>query len=313
MKLGTLVWRGFLILVVLAGLGQYWLVQRTQEEAARFIARLIPHGDLHYERLWPFPWGAGRVWGLSFRPEGGLQMALQTPMGMLIEARELRIRELRLDDAGHLARVRGTLLGVRIPIAERRAPKSESPDPARIPPPTLFDLGYTEFRGDVEFDIQYVASAGLATLSFDIGAPQIGRALLTTQLEGSPEVFDRAPDQIMVRKLALEFSDQGLLTRYKDVSAGRARLSRAAWESAMIAALNARALKEGWKWSDETAAASRKVIRESGYFHAAIDPPGDIALRNIRLYPMADWPPLLGFGLSTTPDDPPLAPPAANP
>lgn len=311
MKLGTLLWRVGLLIVVLAAAGQYWLVQRTHEEVARFIARLVPQGDLYYERLWPFPWGAGRVWGLSFRPAGGLQMALQTPMGMRIEARELRVDELRFDDAGRLAHARGKLLDVRAPIPERRAPRSESPRPASIPPPTLYDLGYTEFRGDVDFDVQYVASSGLATLWFDIGAAQMGRAILTTQLEGTPDVFDRAPDQIMVRKLMLEFTDGGLLARYKDVSAGRARLSRAAWESAMVEALDARAQKEGWKWSDGTAAASRRVIRESGYFRAAIDPPGDVALRNIRLYPLADWPPLLGFGLSTVPGTDLLAPTAA--
>ena len=298
MKLGTILWRASLVLVVLAGLGQYWLVQRTQEVTARLIAKLVPHGDLHYERLWPFPWGAGRAWGLSFQPAGGLQMALQTPMGMRIDARELRISELRFGDDGHLARARGRLLGM--------------PDPSRIPPPTLFDLGYTELRGDVDFDLQYVASSGLATLRFDAVLPQVGHAVLDAQLEGSPAVFERAPDQIMVRKLELEFSDGGLLTRYKDVSAGRARLGRAAWEAAMVDALDRRAKKERWKWSDDTASAARRVIRESGYFRASIDPPGDVAMRNIRLYPMADWPPLLGFGLSTVPGDDLLAPPAVD-
>lgn len=310
MKLGTILWRTSLVLVALAGIGQYWLVQRTHETAARLIARLVPHGDLHYDRLWPFPWGAGRAWGLSFRPEGGLQMALQAPMGLRIDVRELRISELRFGDDGHLARVRGALLGMRIPVPERRSPTSESPDPARIPAPTLFDLGYTELRGDVDFDMQYVSSSGLAILRFDSVLPQIGHAILDAQLEGAPQVFDRAPDQIMVRKLELEFSDAGLLTRYKDVSAGRARLGRAAWEAAMVEALDRRAKKEGWKWSDDTAVAARRVIRQSAYFRASIDPPGDVAMRNIRLYPMADWPPLLGFGLSTVPGNDLLAPPA---
>ncbi len=52
------------------------------------------------------------------------------------------------------------------------------------------------------------------------------------------------------------------------------------------------------------------MIRESGYFRASIDPPGDVAIRNIRLYPMADWPPLLGFGLSTEAGTELLAPSA---
>ncbi len=299
MKLGTILWRAGLVLVVLACAGQYWLVQRTQEAAARFVARLVPHGDLHYGRLWPFPWGAARVWNLSFEPAGGLQMALRTPMGMRIDARELRICELRFGDDGNVSRIRGTLLGLRVPVPEWRAPTSESPDPASIPPPTLFDLGYTEIRGAVDFDIRYVASSGLAIVHFDATLPQMGHAVMNAQLGGTPQVFDRAPDQIMVRKLNLDFADGGLLTRYKEVSAGRARLGRPAWESAMVEALERRASKERWKWSDETANAARKVIRDSSYFHASIDPPGDIALRNVRLYAMADWPVLLGFILST--------------
>lgn len=308
MKLGTILWRVGLLFLILAGLGQYWLVQRTHDEVARLIARLVPHGDLHYDKLWPFPWGAGRVWGLSFEPAGGLQMALQTPTGLRITARELQISDIRFDDAGRLAHVRGRLLGLRAPVSEIRAPQVDSPDPTRIPSPTLFDLGYTQWRGDVDFDIQYVASPGLATMHFDAALVQMGHAVLDVQLGGSPQVFDRAPDQIMVRKLQLEFADGGLITRYKDVAAGRARLSRVGWEAVMADALDRRAKKEGWKWSDETAAASRKVIRESGYFRAAIDPPGDVALRNIRLYPMSDWPVLLGFGLSTTPGSNVLAP-----
>ena len=308
MKLGTILWRVGLFIVVLAVLGQYWLVQRTHEEVARLIARLVPHGDLHYDKLWPYPWGAGRVWGLSFAPAGGLQLALQTPTGLKITAREMQISDLRFDSAGRLAHVRGRLLGVRAPVAELRAPQADSPDPTRIPSPTLFDLGYTQWRADIDFDIQYVASSGLATMHFDAALAQMGHAVLDAQLEGAPAVFDRAPDQIMVRKLQLEFADGGLITRYKDVSAGRSRMSRVGWEAAMIDALNRRARQEGWKWSEETAAASRKVIRDSAYFRAAIDPPGDIVLRNIRLYPMSDWPVLLGFGLSTTPGNNVLAP-----
>ena len=53
--------------------------------------------------------------------------------------------------------------------------------------------------------------------------------------------------------------------------------------------------------AESTALAARRVVRDSSYFHALIDPPGDVALRNIRLYPIADWPALLGFGLTTEP------------
>lgn len=301
MKLGTVLWRVGLIAVVAACAGQYWLVQRTHEAAARWVARLVPHGDLHYERLWPFPWGAGRVWGLSFEPAGGLQMALGTSTGLRIQARELRVDEMRRGEDGTIARLRGRLVDVRVPVAERRAQTSDSPDPSRVPPPTLYDLGYTELRFDLDFDLQYLPSSNLALLRLDALGAQLGRAVLDARLQGSPRVFDRAPDQILVRRLELEFEDGGLLARFKDVSAARSRLNRTAWEAAMVEALDRRARKEGWKWSESTALAARRVVRDSSYFHALIDPPGDVALRNIRLYPIADWPALLGFGLTTEP------------
>lgn len=298
MKLGTLLWRAGLVVVMAAGAGQYWLVQRTHEAAARLAARLIPQGELRYERLWPFPWGGGRAWGLSFQPEGMLQVSLQTPTGLRVEARELRLRELRYGDDGTIERVRGSLLDVRVPVAEYRAPVPEHPEVGRMPAPTLYDLGYTQLRFDLDFDIQYVAGSRLALMTFNAAGADIGHALLSAQLEGTPQTFDRAPDQILVRKLELEFADGGLLSRYKDVSAARARLGRPAWEDAMLAHLDRRARKEGWKWDDDTARSLQAVVRQSDYVRMKVDPPGDVALRNIRLYAVADWPTLLGFGMT---------------
>jgi hypothetical protein len=297
MKLGTFLWRAGLVLTVAAGAGQYWLVQRTHEAAARLAARLIPQGELRYERLLPFPWGGGRAWGLSFQPEGMLQISLQTPPGLRVEARELRLRELRYGDGGTIERVRGSLVDVRVPVVERRAPIPDPPVPGRMPPPTLYDLGYTELRFDLDFDIQYVAASRLALAHFNAAGADIGHAVLSAQLEGTPQVFDRAPDQILVRKLELEFADGGLLGRFKDVSAARARLGRAAWEDAMLAHLDRRARREGWKWDAQTAQSLNAVVRRSDYVRVKVDPPGDVALRNIRLYAVADWPTLLGFGL----------------
>lgn len=298
MKLGTFLWRAGLIVVAAAAVGQYWLVQRTQEAAARLAARLIPQGELRYERLWPFPWGGGRAWGLSFQPEGMLQVALQTPTGLRIEAKELRLRDLRFGDDGSIERIRGSLLDVKVPVSQRRTTVPEPPDVARMPAPTLYDLGYEQLRFDVDFDIQYVPTSRLALFHFNVAGADIGHAVVSAQLEGSPQVFDRAPDQILVRKLELEFADMGLLRRFKDVSAARARLGRAAWEDAMLAHLDQRARKEGWKWDPATAHALRASVRQSDYVRIKVDPPGDVVLRNIRLYAVADWPTLLGFGLS---------------
>lgn len=299
MKLGTVLWSSILVVAVAAGLGQWWLVQRTHEEAARFIARLMPQGELRYERLWPFPWGAGRVWGVSFQPEGMLRVSLQTAPGFRIEARELRVDELRFGASGALERLRGTLRGVRAPVQELRAPPPAGSDPARIAPPTLYDLGFAALEFDLAFDVQYIEAAQLALLRVNLAGAEIGHAVLHAQLEGSPQTFDRAPDQILVRKLELDYADSALLARYKAVSAARARIGPPAWEAAITENLLRRAEREQWKWDETTARAARELIRNPAHFRAVIDPPGDVILRNIRLYALSDWPVLLGFSLST--------------
>lgn len=312
MKLGRALGWAALLGLLLAGAGQWWLVQRTQEEMARWIARLVPQGELRYERLWPFPWGAGRAWGLSFQPEGMLRLTLQTEPGFRIQARELRVDEFRRGASGTVERVRGTLRGVRVPVQERRGRLPDTSDLMRIPPPTLFDMGYSELELDLAFDLKYVAEAQLALLSVNVHGQDIGHAVFDAQLEGTPQTFDRAPDQILVRKLIVEFEDAGLIRRYKDVSAARARLGLAAWQSAMTEQLDRRAAKEKWKWDADTAQAVRSAIRQSDYIQATIDPPGDVILRNIRLYALADWPVLLGFRFSTagTFDHPPPVKPS---
>lgn len=299
MKLGSFMWRTGLGLAISAGAAQYWLVQRTHEEVARFIARLVPHGELRYEKLFPFPWGAGRAWGVSFQPEGMLSLSLQTPPGLRIQVRELRIHSLRRGADGMIEHLDGRLIGVQVPVAQRRAAAPSGPNPATHAKPTLYDLGYQRLAFDLDFRIQYVSQASLAMVQLNAAGPDLGRAYLSAQLEGSPRTFERTQDQILVRKVELEFADAGLLARYKDVAAARARLSRPAWEAAMVEALQRRAAAERWKWDEATALAVRAAIRESGYFHALIDPPSDVALRNVRLYPVGDWPPLLGFTFST--------------
>lgn len=305
MKLSTLLWRGALVLAVAAAAGQWLLVQRTQDAAARLVARWVPYGDLHYERLWPWPWGQGQAWGLSFTPQGMLQAQLGTPLGLRLQARELKVRELRYADDGTLERLRGSLIGVQIPVAEQRAAVPESTDLARIARPTLFDLGYTRLNLDLDFDIQYVGSARLAHVWIEARGADLGQARFEAQLEGSPAVFDRAPDQILVRRMDLQFTDAGLLARFKDVSAARAQLKRKDWEAAAARLLETRAQREQWKWDAATAEAARRAIHDSSFVHLRIDPPADVALRNIRLYAVADWPPLLGFSLRTDRDDGP--------
>lgn len=308
MKLPAFAWRFGLVLAVAAGFAQYRLVQRAHEEVARLTARLVPHGELRYEKLWPFPWGAGRAWGVSFQPEGMLRISLQTPPGLRIQVRELRIDSVRQGHDGLIEHLDGRLIGAQIPVAAVRAPAPVGADPTRHPLPSLYDLGYEKLEFDLAFRIQYVAQADLAMMQFEAAGPALGRAHGAIQLEGTPTNFERTQDQILLRKLELKFADGGLLSRYRDVAAARARLSPQAWATAMIEALDRRARAERWKWDEQTAGAVHQAIRKADHLHLLIDPPGDVALRNVRLYPFADWPPLLGFSLSTADRPPPESP-----
>lgn len=299
MKPVAFLWRILLALIVLAGLAQYWLVERSHEVAGRIKARLIPYGELRYERLWPNLWGTGRVWGLSFQPEGLLRLNLQTPPGFRVHAQELRIEALLRSDDGGVEQLRGQLLGIEIPVSAHLSPTGTAGGPAQAPLPTLHELGYSSLRLDLAFSIRHIAEAQLAVVRLDASGAGLGRARFSAQLEGGPEIFDRAPDQILLRKAGLEFADGGLLSRLKQVAAARSDVSLAVWEQAMIGRIDRLQSAGRWRWDQETLLALRQAIREPGYWRADIDPPDKVFLRNIRLYPTGDWPRQLGFTLAT--------------
>lgn len=297
MKLGSLIRRGALLLLVVAALAQYWLMQRTQDAAARLTARLIPHGELHYQRLWPFLWGGARVWGLSFQPEGLFRVGLQAAPGFRVQVRELRVQHLRQGADGQLESLAGQAFGVRLPLADLHG--IAAPGPAALPMPSPSELGYAVIEFDLDFRVEYVDSAHLALVDLSAAGAELGRLTLDVRLEGSPVVFSRVPDQLLLRRLELRWADGGLGQRYREVAATRARLSRGDWQRALIARLNQRARQENWKWDAASAAAARRVIADADFLRLRLDPPGDAVIRNMRLYPMSDWPALLGLELAT--------------
>lgn len=297
MKLGSLIRRGALLLLVVAGLAQYWLVQRTQDAMAQLTARLIPHGELRYARLWPFLWGGARVWGLSFQPEGLFRVGLQATPGFRVQVRELRVQHLRQGADGQLESLAGQAFGVRLPLSDLHG--IAAPGPAALPMPSPSELGYGALEFDLDFRVEYVDSANLALVELNAAGAELGQLTLDTQLEGTAGVFSRAPEQLLIRRLELQWADGGLGQRYRDVAATRARLSRGDWQRALIARLDQRARQEHWKWDAGSSAAARRVIADADFLRLRLDPPGDVVIRNMRLYAMSDWPALLGFELAT--------------
>lgn len=300
MRLAALAWRTGLTLAAAAVLLQAYLVGRIHEEMDGLAARLVPHGELRYERLWPWPWGAGRIWGLSFQPEGLLQLSLQTLPGLRIDARELRVDRLRLDAQGMIERLEGRLIGVEIPVVPMPAPLARGADLAQQHWPSLHELGLERLVLDVDFRVQYLAQADLAVIQLDASGAGLGRARLNLQLEGSPHQFHRIQDQIRLRRLDLSFADEGLLGRYKTSAAARARLAPADWERATIQALERRMRAEHWRWDADSRDALFGLIRQPRNLRARIDPDCDVLLRDVRRYPYAAWADRLGFSLRAT-------------
>lgn len=297
MRLGVVAWRTGLVLALAAVLLQVYLVKRTHQEMDRLAARLVPHGELRYERLWPLPWGAGRIWGLSFQPEGLLQLSLQTPPGLRINARELRVDRLRLDAQGLIERLEGRLIGVEIPVAPLPAPNARSSDLARQTWPNLHELGVERLALDIDFRVQYLAQADLAMIELDGTAAGLGHARMNLQLEGSPHQFQRIQDQIQLRRLEFSFLDGGLLRRYKAAAAARAGLALADWERSTVQAVDRRMRAEQWRWDEASQASLYGLIREPSSLSVRFDPRCDVLLRDVRLYPYSAWAERLGFVL----------------
>lgn len=291
--MASMLWRGAVLLLVAAGLAQYALVQRAHEVATRLREHLVPQGELRYGRLWPQLWGTGRVWDLSFQPEGLLRLSLQTPEGFRLRVDELEVRELRRDPAGGIEFLSGRLHGLRVPVFGQYAEIVERSDR----PPTGFDPGYHELRLDADFSARYVEEAGLALLRIDARAAGLGQLRLRAQLEGTPQVFERAQDRIRLRRLDLEFDDDGLLSRYQSVAAARAQLSLPDWKRATIERLDRRAVAENWGWDAASRESLRRTIDNPERGCVSLRPPGEVFLSRLRLYRAADWAPLLGLRL----------------
>ncbi len=286
-----------LALFICLGLAQWWLVGKAHEEVDKLSARLVPHGKLRYERLWPYLWGGGLVWGLSFESDGMLGLSLQIPQGSSAKARRIEVRKISRDKEGQVDFVHFLIEDLQFPVPKTHAATPKSTDPARHPLPTLFDLGYDAIRMNVELEIRFIPEVSVAVLKINADVHEVGKILATAQLEGSRAVFAKAQDQIVIRELTIDYADRGLLARGKEVAVARAKLSPNVWAKAIDTRLDTLRKQGKWKWDRESDEALRSLLRQPQGLLVRIDPPSDVRLRNIRLYPAADWPTLLGFSL----------------
>lgn len=296
----------FAILLLAIGLvvAQYALLQRSHAAARQLILRLIPYGQLSYEKLWPWFWAAGNVWGLAFEPAGLVQLNLHTPNGYRVSLRELHIRRLDPGWIDGRPSVRGSLEGLSFPVQERRSPPPDPSRPAAGGLPTLHELTYRKLEFDVDFSAEFIPEAKLLLLHFEGDGESVGRFKLFMQLEGDAATFKRAPDQIVLRRLDLQFADGGLLHRYRETAAARRGLGPDELMQALGVALDLQAQSPSWTWDPQSTQALREGLRKADSFRVRLDPPGKIYLRNIRLYRPRAWGADLGFSLGVNKGEP---------
>lgn len=294
MKLGTLLLRLLLLVLLAAGAAQWWLLRESQAAAQRFIAQWESYGQLRYERLWMQLWGSGRIWNLSFEPGGLTQAMLGTPFGYRVTARELVLRDVDLADDGSAERVSLHIADLRLPVIDTYGGNPRLPI-------GFAELGYRELEWDLDLELRFVPEARLILLRGTGRGRELAKLDFSAQIEAEPAQLQRAPDQIGLRQLRLDYEEGGLMQRYKNVAAARLQLSAAAAEQALIAQLDARAARAGWRWDAASAEAVREFIRRPGRARLVLDPPGEVILRNVPLYARKDWPQLLGFSFSLQP------------
>lgn len=288
--------RGALLLVLILCAAQLWLLQRMHAEMERLSARLIPQGELRYQAMWPFLWGEARIWGLSFQPEGLLQLSMRTPPGYRVTLRELRIEDWRLGPNGELEFLRGRLRGLSLPIADA----GTATRPARARLPTLAELGFSALDMDVAFTAQYLVAADLAVISIDSDSNVWGQARASLHLEGGPAAFLRSQDQVLLRKLHVDLLDHERLQQLKLSAARAAGVSSKAWTQTLAGGLQRRAQLERWDWTADSLAAMGQAIREPRSIQLTLDPPGRFLARDLRLHKVANWSRVLGFQLQAS-------------
>jgi len=285
-----------LLLGLLAAGAQWWLLREAERSLQRIAYQWQGYGTLRYERLWFNLWGTGVLYDVSFQPNGLMQGMLGTPLDYRISVGEVRIDDLDLGDDRSLQRVRLRLIDLDLPMGDGYRLRG------RNAPPSLATLGYSSLRLQAALDVRALADGGLLLVGGDIGGDDSAYLRFDLQLDATPSQLARAPDQIGLRKLRLDFEDRGVMQRYQDRRAAELQVDREQVGEAIVRLLDQRARRERWRWDAGSAAALRSFVRAPGACRITLDPPDTVLLRNLNLYSVGDWPPLLGFRFERLPD-----------
>jgi hypothetical protein len=289
LKLSTLLLRVGLLAVVGVGVAQWWALHQAELATQRFLYQWQAYGQVRYDSLWVNLWGTGVLRGVSLQPNGLTQAMLGTPLEYRITAKEVRIDRLDLADDGSLERAKIRLVDVSLPMSDGYRLRG------RDVPPALSALGYQSLDLQAKLDVRSLPASSLLLIDADLDGADSAHLRFDLQLDATPGQLAHAPDQVGLRKLQLDYQDHGLMNRYLGQRGSELAISRDRTADAVIALLDQRAKRERWRWDDASATALRSFIRRPQAFHVLMDPPAEVILRNLNLYAVGDWAPLLGF------------------
>lgn len=292
MSLSRLLLRLLLVALVGAGAAQCWVQRQADEVAQRLAAQWSAYGQLRYERVWVWLWGAGELRGLSFEPSGLTQALLGTPWGYRLTVERLRFARPRFDTQGRPTGVSLRFEGLQLPMQDAyRLRGSQTP-------PALARLGYAALDFDGELELRLAAESRRLQLDGEVRGRDFADFGFSLQLQTTLEQLRLAPDRAGLRRLYLDIDDRGLMPRYRDYWARREQRTPEATVARLLAELDARARRERWRWDAESEAALRGFVQAGEPLSVRLDPPDDVVLRDLPLYRVGDWPRLLGLRLA---------------
>lgn len=296
MKLRSLLlWIVMLATLAVGGL-QIWKQQQTRDQLAWFSGYAQAMFNLRYDELWAPLVGPLELRSVYLTAGRLLRESLSLPGGYYLQADTLYLDEFRSDNSRpELLALR--LEGLRLPTPDwlSRGTDARFMGMAILP---LANLAYTELRGGAQLNAAFSPGSRALGVAGDIELEDFARLQFNLELDVDERIMQGWPDDGGLRSLSLTLRDGGFLERYKGRVAQRRRINLAAAEAELLRELDDYAQTQQLRWSDESAAAARRFLHRGGQLKITMLPLAGFELRNLQLYPLGEWPVLLGLELS---------------
>lgn len=296
MKLRSLLLWVVMLAALVAGGLQIWKQQQTRDQLAWFTGYAQAYFNLRYEDLWAPLIGPLELRSAHLTVGSRLRGLLGLPGGYYLQAERLYLDDFRSSHGSP------ELLALR--LQRMRAPTpawlSRGPD-ARVlgmPILPLANLGYADLRGDAQLNADYSPGSRALGVAGALQLQDFADLQFDLELDVDEQIMQGWPDDGGLRTLSLNLQDRGFLERYKARVAQRRRINTAAAEAELLAELESYAQTQQLRWSDESAAAVRRFMHRGGQLQVRMLPLAGFELRNLSLYPLGEWPVLLGLEIS---------------